>query len=264
MPVTRQSSKLSSTTHSELLNDYTLTTTKSNAKAVVAKPSKKHPTDLPIYPFKTAADFEAFLEQNHLISPGIHLKLARKSSGIPSITHAELIEIALCFGWIDSQGNSFDENYFLTRCTPRRSKSLWSHKNVCTSERLLAEGRMRPAGIAAVDAAKADGRWDRAYAGPKNITVQDDLQEALDGNEAAKTFFTSLNGSERYAVLWRVETASPTARAGRIKTLVKGLACGNVPGRKKEQKSQVKNGKGRIQKAAMSQASRKDAHKVKR
>ncbi|KAJ9650432.1 hypothetical protein H2198_010259 [Neophaeococcomyces mojaviensis] len=230
MPVTRQNTKLAGQAASS--TPMPVRATINAATIAVPAAIKQPPADLPIHAFPDAAAFEEFLEEHHLTSPGIHLKLAKKASGIPSITQAEAVEVALCFGWIDSQANAFDDKYYLARCTPRRNKSLWSRKNVNTVARLLEEERMRPAGVAAVDAAKADGRWERAYAGPKDVVVPDDFKAVLEGNEAAKAFFEALNKSERYAVLWRIETASPTARAGRIKALVEGLAVEHVPGEK--------------------------------
>lgn len=195
------------------------------------KMSKKPlPSDLTIRPFATRADFETFLEQEHSTCPGIYLKFAKKSTGIASITAAEAVEVALCFGWIDGRANSVDDKWWLVRYTPRRSKSIWSQKNVKTIARLIEEGKLRPAGLAAVNAAKADGRWERAYAGPATMTVPDDLATALANDSAAQEFFDGLNKSGRYSVLWRVETASPATRAKRIDALVQFLAAGSVPG----------------------------------
>jgi uncharacterized protein YdeI (YjbR/CyaY-like superfamily) len=197
------------------------------------------PTDLPFHTFPTAADFEAFLDREHETASGIYVKLAKKSSGITSITAEVAVEVALCFGWIDGRAGGLDDDWWYVRYTPRRSKSLWSQKNVATVSRLIKEGRMRPAGLVAVEAAKANGKWDRAYAGPATIQVPDDFAAALKGK--AKTFFEKLNKSERYAVLWRVQTASPKARPGKIQILVEMLAKGEVPGRESG-KTSVKKG----------------------
>lgn len=191
---------------------------------------KAPPSDLPIHSFSSAGEFETFLNREHKTAPGIYLKFAKKSSGIPSISGAEAVELALCFGWIDGRANGFDNDWWLVRYTPRRPKSIWSQKNVNTIERLLKEGRMRPAGIAAVEAAKADGRWERAYAGPATITVPDDFATALAADSAAASFFESMNKTDRYSVLWRVQTASLRSRAQRIESLVQMLAEGEVPG----------------------------------
>ena len=190
--------------------------------------SKVPPSDLPVHPFPSAKDFETFLSHENTSSPGIYLKLAKKSSGIPSISGAEAVEVALCYGWIDGRANSFDNDWWLVRYTPRRAKSIWSKKNVETVGCLLEEGRMRPAGLAAVDKAKADGRWERAYAGPATIEVPEDLTAALGKEKEAKTFFEGLNKTNRYAVLWRVETASRKTREKRIGELVKMLAEGKT------------------------------------
>jgi uncharacterized protein YdeI (YjbR/CyaY-like superfamily) len=191
---------------------------------------KPLPTDLSIYTFPDASALESFLASNHATMPGCYVKFAKKASGIQSVTKAEATEVALCFGWIDGVGQGLDANWYLGRFTPRRAKSLWSQKNVETVGRLIAEGRMQPAGHAAVEAAKADGRWDRAYAGPATITVPADFEAALKKTRAAGRFFATLNSSERYAVLWRVHTATPTARPGRMEALVEMLAEGKKPG----------------------------------
>ncbi|KAI9797772.1 MAG: hypothetical protein M1825_005706 [Sarcosagium campestre] len=192
--------------------------------------SKPPPSDLPIYPFASANDLEAFLEREHLTAPGFYLKLAKKASGIPSVSGDEAVEVALCFGWIDGRANGLDSQWWLIRFTPRRAKSIWSKKNVETIGRLLEEGRVRPAGLAAVEAAKSNGSWERAYAGPATITVPDDFAVALAADPAATSFFDGLNKTNRYAVLWRVETASPQIRAKRIQDLVERLADGKCPG----------------------------------
>ena len=202
--------------------------------------TKAPPSDLPIRSFSSAAEFETFLNREHQTAPGIYLKLAKKSSGIPSVSGAEAVELALCFGWIDGRANGLDNDWWLVRYTPRRPKSIWSQKNVGTIDRLLKTGRMRPAGIAAVEAAKADGRWERAYAGPATITVPDDLATALAADSAAASFFEGLNKTDRYSVLWRVQTASPRSRAQRIETLVQMLAEGKRPGARAESAVKLK------------------------
>jgi uncharacterized protein YdeI (YjbR/CyaY-like superfamily) len=192
-------------------------------------PTKPLPSDLPIHSFPCAKDVEAFLEREHKTAPGFYLRLAKKSSGIPSVTAAEAVEVALCFGWIDGRANGLDNDWWLVRYTPRRKKSLWSQKNVDTIGRLLEEGRVRPAGIDAMEAAKADGRWERAYAGPASISVPQDLTTALAAEPAAADFFEGLSKSDRYSVLWRTQTASPQSRAKRIEGLVQMLVEGKVP-----------------------------------
>ena len=191
--------------------------------------SKVLPSDLPIHSFSSAKEFETFLDREHSTATGFHLKIAKKASGIPSVSAAEAVETALCFGWIDGRANGLDDTWWLVRYAPRRPKSIWSMKNVATIGRLLEEGRMRPAGIAAVEAAKADGRWERAYAGPATIEVPSDFASVLALEPAATAFFGAMNKTERYSVLWRVHTASPQSRVRRIETLVQMLAEGKSP-----------------------------------
>jgi uncharacterized protein YdeI (YjbR/CyaY-like superfamily) len=184
------------------------------------------PTDLPVLAFPDQAAFEAWLEEN-ATAPGVYVKLAKKGAGVPSVTYAELVESALCFGWIDGRSNRLDDRFYLQRMTPRRAKSVWSQKNVDAVEALTEAGRMRPTGLAAVEAARADGRWERAYAGSATITVPDDLAAALAAEPAAQREFEVLDGANRYAVLWRVHTApSDKARTNRIAALVQMLAEG--------------------------------------
>jgi uncharacterized protein YdeI (YjbR/CyaY-like superfamily) len=185
------------------------------------------PTDLPALAFPDQAAFEAWLEEEHATAPGLYVKLAKKGTGVPSVTYVEVVESCLCFGWIDGRGNRLDDRFHLQRITPRRPKSVWSQRNVDRVEALLDAGRMRPAGIAAVEAARADGRWERAYAGAATITVPDDLAVALAAEPAAAREFQALDGANRYAVLWRVHTANtPATRAKRIANLVRMLAEG--------------------------------------
>jgi uncharacterized protein YdeI (YjbR/CyaY-like superfamily) len=185
------------------------------------------PTDLPVLPFADQTELEAWFEAEHAGAPGLYVKIAKKGAGIASVTAAEVVESALCFGWIDGRGNRLDDSWYLLRLTPRRKRSVWSQKNVDTVEALTRADRMRPAGLAAVEAAKADGRWERAYAGSATITVPDDLAAALAAEPAAQREFEVLDGANRYAVLWRVHTAgTPATRARRIATLVELLAKG--------------------------------------
>jgi uncharacterized protein YdeI (YjbR/CyaY-like superfamily) len=186
--------------------------------------SKPIPTDFPAYSFPTVKELEEFFEREHKTAPAFYLRLAKKASGIPSVTAAEAVETALCFGWIDGWGRGIDDKWWFVRYTPRRAKSIWSQKNVNTVAKLIEAGRMRPAGLAVVEAAKADGRWDRAYAGPSTITVPDDFAARLQEVPEAAKFFETFNKTDRYAVLRRVQTASPTARAGKIEALVQMLA----------------------------------------
>ncbi len=156
-------------------------------------------------------------------------KIAKKGADEPSVTYPEAIELALCFGWIDGQKKGLDEQHFLQRFTPRRAKSIWSKINVAKVATLIEAGRMQPAGQAQIDAAKVDGRWEGAYDGARTSTVPDDLQAALDATPSAKKFFATINATNRYAVLWRVQTTvKPDTRAKRIAQLVEMLARGDV------------------------------------
>jgi uncharacterized protein YdeI (YjbR/CyaY-like superfamily) len=185
------------------------------------------PSDLPVLTFADQAAFEEWLEAEHQNSPGILVRIAKKGAPLRTLAQAEMIESLLCFGWIDGRVNRFDEFSFLTRVTPRRAKSIWSQKNVAWVAELIAAGRMRPAGLAAVEAAQADGRWDRAYAGPATITVPDDLAAALAAVPRAVKEFEALDATNRYAVLWRVHTATtPAGRTKRIADCVQMLAEG--------------------------------------
>ena len=171
--------------------------------------------------FKTAKAFESWLKKQHATCDGLWLQIARKGADEPSVTYAEAIEIALCWGWIDGQKKGLDDQHFLQRFTPRRARSLWSKVNVAKCAALVEAGRMQPSGQAQIDAAKADGRWQAAYDGARTSSVPDDLQAALDANPAARAFFATINASNRYAVLWRVQTAvKPETRARRIAQLV--------------------------------------------
>ena len=183
----------------------------------------------PILLFRNAKAFEAWLKKHHARSDGLWLQIAKKGADQPSVTYAEAVEIALCWGWIDGQKKSLDDQHFLQRFTPRRARSLWSKVNVDKVAALTAAGRMQPAGQAQVDAAKADGRWERAYDSARTATVPDDLQAALDANAQAKAFFATVTAASRYAVLWRIQTAGkPQTRARRIAQLVEMLARGEA------------------------------------
>jgi len=163
--------------------------------------------DLPVLLFASRGELEAWLEENHADSGGLWLKIAKKGSGVESVDYGEALELALCFGWIDSQKRGFDEAFFLQRFTPRRPRGKWSQINRAKAEELIAAGAMRPAGLAEVEAARADGRWDAAYAGQRTITVPDDLKRELDRNEPAREFFATLDGANRYAILYRLDEA---------------------------------------------------------
>ncbi|MFG2078047.1 YdeI/OmpD-associated family protein [Nonomuraea maritima] len=177
--------------------------------------------DLPIIAFASRAAFEKWLDAEHEVSPGLWLKIAKKESGIASVTYSEAVDVALCFGWIDGQKAKLDDDHWLQRFTPRTPRSKWSKVNRGRVEALVAAGAMRPAGLARVEEAKADGRWDAAYASQRTATVPDDLQAALDADPAAAEFFATLDSANRYAILYRVGDAKrPATRAARIEKFV--------------------------------------------
>ena len=189
------------------------------------------PTDLPVLTFPDQAAFEAWLEAEHATAPGLYVQLAKKGAGVASLTYAELVESVLCFGWIDGRTNGVDEHWYLIRVTPRRPRSIWSQRNVGIVAELIAAGRMRPAGLAQVEVARSDGRWERAYAGPATMTVPDDLGAALDAEPAAAAAFAALSAQDRYSLLFRVQTAAtPATRAKRIAAVVQALAGGRTAG----------------------------------
>ncbi|HEX7060071.1 MAG TPA: YdeI/OmpD-associated family protein [Solirubrobacterales bacterium] len=163
--------------------------------------------ELPIVLFPSPAEMEAWLEANHSNPEGLWLKIAKKGSGVSSVTYGEALELALCFGWIDSQKKGFDEKHFLQRFTPRRPGGRWSRINRDKAEALIAAGAMRPAGLVEVEAAKADGRWEAAYEGQRNAKVPEDLRRELDANERAREFFDTLDGANRYAIVYRLNDA---------------------------------------------------------
>ncbi|HEX7290026.1 MAG TPA: YdeI/OmpD-associated family protein [Conexibacter sp.] len=187
------------------------------------------PDELPVLSFASAEAWETWLEREHASAPGVWLQIAKKDSGSASVTVAEAVAGALCFGWIDGQVAKHDADWFRQRYTPRRSQSRWSRINRERALALIAAGRMRPAGLAQVEAARADGRWEAAYAGASSATVPPDLQAALDANPAAAAFFATLRGANRYAILYRVQDARrPATRAARIDRFVAMLARGET------------------------------------
>jgi len=185
------------------------------------------PDELPVLLFAGPAELEAWLEEHHESADGLWLKIAKKGAPEPSVTYAEALEVALCFGWIDSQKRGHDETHFLQRFTPRRPRGRWSKINREKAEALIEAGRMRPAGLAEVEAAKADGRWEAAYEGQGSAKVPPDLQRELDANPAAAEFFGSLDGANRYAILYRLDEAKrPETRERRLRKFVGMLERG--------------------------------------
>lgn len=148
-------------------------------------------------------------------------KDSEKGSGIASVTYDEALDVALCYGWIDGQRKTFDSEFFLQKFTPRRSRSLWSKRNIKKVAELIAAGRMRPSGMAEIEAAQQDGRWDAAYDSPKNMVVPEDFLQALRANEEASAFFDTLSRSNVYAIAWRLATAQkPETRQRRFDALL--------------------------------------------
>jgi uncharacterized protein YdeI (YjbR/CyaY-like superfamily) len=179
--------------------------------------------------FASAADWEQWLESNHGVADGVWIKMAKKDSGIESVRYPEVLDGALCFGWIDGRREALDERYFLQRFTPRRARSRWSRINRDKVERLLIDGRMREAGLSEVKRAQADGRWDAAYDGQKTIALPEDLRRELDARPHAKAFFAGLTSQNRYAILYRLQDAKrPETRTRRLAKFVAMLEAGET------------------------------------
>jgi uncharacterized protein YdeI (YjbR/CyaY-like superfamily) len=177
--------------------------------------------------FPDARKWRGWLARNHRTSEGIWLKIQKKGASGRSVTYAEALHEALCFGWIDGQKQSHDDRAFLQRFTPRRARSIWSKRNIEHCERLIAAGRMEASGQEQIDAAKRDGRWDRAYDPPSLAAPPEDLVRALSRNRRAREFFERLDRTNRYAITWRLQTAKrPETRARRLQTFVEMLAEG--------------------------------------
>lgn len=189
--------------------------------------TKTQAAELPTLSFATSDAFAEWVAQNHATARGVWVRFAKKDSGIASVTYKEAVEIALCWGWIDGQAKGVDDTWYDQRFTPRTARSIWSKINRGKVAELTAAGRMQAAGLAEVDRAKADGRWDRAYDSPSNATVPDDLAAALAGNAKAAAFFDTLNSQNRYAILHRIQTAKkPETKQKRIRDFVAMLARG--------------------------------------
>jgi uncharacterized protein YdeI (YjbR/CyaY-like superfamily) len=177
--------------------------------------------------FASRDAWAAWLAAEHEQSDGVWLQIAKKASGIDSVSYAEALEVALCYGWIDGQKRSFDDDHWLQRFTPRRARSKWSKINRQKATELIDSGAMTPAGLREVARAKADGRWEAAYEGQAAATVPDDLRRALEADPAALEFFATLDSRNRYAILHRVQDAKkPETRARRIQKYVAMLAAG--------------------------------------
>ena len=183
--------------------------------------------DLPVIPFASRDAWAAWLEERHATSDGLWLKFAKKGSGIDTVTYAEALEVALCYGWIDGQKASFDERHWLQRFTPRRARSRWSKINRQKATELIERGKMKPAGLREVERAKADGRRDAAYDAQSTAQVPEELRRELAKNRPAREFFEMLNNTNRYAILYQIADAKrPETRARRIQKYVAMLSEG--------------------------------------
>ncbi len=177
--------------------------------------------ELPRLAFATSADWEAWLETHHFTANGVWLRLAKQGSGIATVSYAEALDVALCFGWIDGQKAPEDARFWRQKFTPRRPKSRWSQVNREKAEALVAAGKMRPTGLLQMTLAQADGRWDAAYASQRTITIPVDFQKVLDQDADALAFFRTLDNANRYAILYRLHTtASAEKRAARIEKFI--------------------------------------------
>ena len=181
----------------------------------------------PILTFATQSEWETWLEGHGSTSSGVWLRVAKKSAEQPTATYAQALWSALCHGWIDGQKQSEDQHHWLQRFTPRTAKSLWSKINREKAEALISAHKMRPAGLAAIERARQDGRWDAAYASARTSTVPDDLQQAMDANPQAQAFFATLNSHNRFAILFRIQNAKKAeTRARKIAQFVHMLSVG--------------------------------------
>lgn len=191
--------------------------------------TKPDPGTAEVIAFRDAADFEAWLADHVEWRPGVWLKIAKKGSGVPSLTDEEAVDLGLCYGWISGQRKAYDEIYYLQHYVPRRPRSRWSQVNVRRANALIATGRMRPSGFAEVEAAKADGRWDAAYESQKEATIPPDLAAALAANPQAGKAFASLSKTDRYAVILDIVTARTVqTRSAHILKAVAALAAGDA------------------------------------
>jgi uncharacterized protein YdeI (YjbR/CyaY-like superfamily) len=183
--------------------------------------TQKAAVELPVKLFKTQKAWTTWLDKHHAKSSGVWLQIAKKTGDLKSVSYAEAVEVALCYGWIDGQGKGLDESAWLQKFTPRGSRSIWSKINRTKADELIKNGRMQPAGLAAIDRAKQNGQWEAAYDSHRTATVPNDLQAALNHHPKAKSFFATLDSANRYAILWRLQTAKKAeTRARRIEQFV--------------------------------------------
>ncbi len=185
--------------------------------------------ELPIKQFRSAAAWRTWLTREHERSDGVWVRIAKQDTGIPSVRYPEVLDVALCFGWIDGHRKAEDEEWFLQRFTPRRAQSRWSEKNRAKALALIANGEMHAAGLHEVERAQQDGRWDAAYAPQSTATVPPDLAAALEASPKAQAFFATLDSRNRYAVLYRIHDAKrASTRVRRIEQFVAMLAKGET------------------------------------
>ena len=179
---------------------------------------------VPIVLLKTQKAWATWLEKNHTKSSGIWLRIAKKGSEIKSLSYSEGVEVALCYGWIDGQKESYDHSSWLQKFTPRGTRSIWSKINREKAQLLIKSGQMKAAGLAAIENARQNGRWEAAYDSPSGASVPSDFQAALDKSPAAQAFFLTINGANRYAILFRLQTAKKAeTRAKRIQQFISML-----------------------------------------
>jgi uncharacterized protein YdeI (YjbR/CyaY-like superfamily) len=198
-------------------------------KSVAATTTAVPRAEYPVLLLASQAEWAEWVKANHASEPGVWLRFAKKAAPYETVKYAEALDVALCYGWIDGQLKRFDDHSYLIKFTPRGKKSIWSKVNVGHVERLIACGAMQPAGLAAVDAAKRDGRWDRAYSSSSKSAVPDDFQRAIDASPRAQTFFNTLKRDNRYAMLFRLETVvKAETRARRIAEFVAMLERGET------------------------------------
>ncbi len=187
-------------------------------------------TELPTRTFSSSLAWEQWLSENHDTQRGLWIQIAKRAAGIATVTYDQALEAALCYGWIDGQRRSHSADYFLQKFTPRRPKSLWSKRNIAIVARLTEAARMRPAGLAEVEAAQQDGRWQAAYDSQKNMVIPEDFLRAVRENERANACFATLNKTSLYAIGWRLHTAkTPATRARRFAALLEMMEQGEKP-----------------------------------
>lgn len=185
------------------------------------RPKQVTGSNLPVQLFKDKNRWITWLDKNHLSSPGLWLRLGKKVANVKSLSYAEALDVALCYGWIDGQKKTFDETTWLQKFTPRGPRSIWSTINREKAKELIKKGQMKPAGLKAIERAKENGRWEAAYDSQSKITLPDDLQAELDKNVKAKAFFATLNSVNRYAILFRLQTArKPETRKKRLRQFI--------------------------------------------